>query len=99
VTIGVFTILANFALAGRSATAGVNLLLAGANLLLAGANLLLAGASFWLAVASFAATAGLETLALDFDVDLVAELLLIKDFFVIAMCHIPPKFGFKLLYA
>lgn len=81
-TIGVFTIFANFALAGLStlpafmANAGFKTL---------------AGASLWLAVASFAAAAGLETLALDFDVDLVAELLLIKDFFVIAMCHIPPK--------
>jgi hypothetical protein len=42
-----------------------------------------------LAVANLAAAAGLATFTLDFDFDLEAGLLLIKDFFVIAIVFSP----------
>lgn len=50
------------------------------------------------AVASLAVGADLETLDFGFEVDLEDELLLIKDFFVIAI-GIPQNFGFEFLYA
>ena len=79
--------MANLALAGLSALADLSAL-AGESLLadfnaLAGESLLTV--TFRLAVASFAADAGAATLRVDFGVDFEAELLLIRDFFVIAI--------------
>ena len=51
-----------------------------------------------LAVASFAAAAGLAVFACDFEVDLEAAELLIKDFFVIAIV-ISPKIRIRTAYA
>jgi hypothetical protein len=74
----------NFALASLL-LAGVNFALA--SLLLAGVNFALA--SLLLADASFAAAAGAATLRVEFEVDFEVELLLIKDFFVIAIVVSP----------
>ncbi|MGA7244340.1 MAG: hypothetical protein WBX19_14215 [Terracidiphilus sp.] len=56
-------------------------------------------ASVLWAVASLVAEVGLVTLAVDFEVDLEAPELLIKDFFVIAIVISPRKMDFRIAYA